>query len=90
MTLNRFLKEIAAAFGRGEFDKPLMTHGEMPPGVSAMHRHKSEITYTFERSEHGGIVRIATLNADALSAIHDFLRYQIREHSTGDPVGVQK
>jgi hypothetical protein len=84
------LKEIAAAFGRGEFDKPLMTHGEMPPGVSAMQRHKSEITYTFERSERGGIVRIATPNADALSAIHDFLRYQIKEHSTGDPVSVQK
>ena len=84
------LQEIAAAFGRGDFEKPLMTHGEVPPGVSGMQRHKSEITYTFERSERGGIVRIATPNADALNAIHDFLRYQIKEHATGDPVTVQK
>jgi hypothetical protein len=55
-----------------------------------MQRHQSEITYTFERSERGGIVRIATANADALNAIHDFLRYQIKEHATGDPVSVQK
>jgi hypothetical protein len=84
------LQEIAAAFGRGDFEKPLMTHGEVPPGVSAMQRHKGEITCTFERNERGGIVRIATQNADALNAIHDFLRYQIKEHATGDPVTVQK
>jgi hypothetical protein len=29
-------------------------------------------------------------NVDALNAIHDFLRYQIREHATGDPMIVQK
>ena len=84
------LQEIATAFGRGDFEKPLMTHGEVPPGVAGMQRHKSEITYTFERSERGGIVRIATQNADALDAIHDFLRYQIKEHATGDPVTVEK
>lgn len=84
------LREIASAFGRGDFEKPLMTHGELPPGVSAMRRHKTEITYTFERSSNGGAVKIATSNADALDAIHDFLRYQIREHATGDPVTVHK
>jgi hypothetical protein len=84
------LQEIAAAFGRGDFEKPLMTHGEVPPGVSGMQRHKGEITYTFERTERGGLVQIATPNADALNAVHDFLRYQIKEHATGDPVSVQK
>ena len=37
------LQEIAATFGRGDFGKPLMTHGEVPTGVSGMQRHKSEI-----------------------------------------------
>ena len=35
------LQEIAPAFGRGDFEKPLMTHGEVPTGVSAMQRHKA-------------------------------------------------
>ena len=84
------LQETAPAFARSDFEKPLMTHGEVPPGVSGMQRHKGEITYAFERNERGGMVQIATSNADALNAIHDFLRYQIREHATGDQVTVQK
>lgn len=84
------LQEIAAAFGRGDFEKPLMTHGEAPTGVSGMQRHRSEMTYTFERTTRGGIVRIATPNAESLNAIHDFLRYQIREHATGESVSVRK
>jgi hypothetical protein len=84
------LQEIAQAFARGDFEKPLMTHGEMPPGVTTMQRLETEITYTYQAAERGGVVRIATSNADARDAIHDFLRYQIKEHETGDPVTVQK
>lgn len=62
----------------------------MPPGVTGLQRHQQEIAYSFEQSDRGGRVRIVTANADALNAIHDFLRYQIREHATGDPVVVQK
>lgn len=84
------LQEIARAFGQGDFEKPLMTHGEMPPGVATMQRLKAAITYTYDATGRGGVVRIATSNADARDAIHDFLRYQIKEHATGDPVTVQK
>ena len=84
------LQDIAQSFAHGDFEKPLMTHGEVPPGVAGMQRRKNDITYSFEQSDRGGSVRIATSNADALSAIHDFLRYQIREHATSDPVAVQK
>jgi hypothetical protein len=84
------LQEIAKSFAAGDFEKPLMTHGEMPSGVSGMQRHKQDIHYTFESSDRGGVVRIMTSNADAVDAIHDFLRYQIRAHATGDPLTVQK
>src|SRR5437879_3509914 len=30
------LKEIAAAFAKGDFAKPFQTHAEVPPGVPAM------------------------------------------------------
>lgn len=77
------LGEIAQAFGIGDFQKPVMTHGELPTGASAMQRRKDRITYAFERTEHGGAVRIRTSDQEALDAIHEFLRYQIREHATG-------
>lgn len=77
------LREIALAFGRGDFEKPFLTHGEVPPGVSAMQRLKKEISFAFEESERGGRVRISTANAEALKAVHAFLSYQIKEHGAG-------
>ncbi len=83
------LEEIATAFAKGDFEKPLMTHGEMPPGVADMQRDKRDITYRFERTDKGGVVRIVTSTEQALKAVHEFLRYQIREHATGDPLTVR-
>ena len=83
------LKEIAAAFGKGDFQKPFMTHSEVPPGVPTLQRLKTAITYTFTETTRGGIVRISTANVEARSALHEFLTYQIKEHATGDPVSLQ-
>ena len=82
------LKEIAVAFKQGDFGKPLMTHGELPPGVPVLQRLKAEISYVYADTDRGGIVRITTANPEALAALHAFLKYQIAEHATGDPVAV--
>lgn len=79
------LQEIAVAFRQGDFGKPLATHSQLPPGVPVMQRLKDAIAYTFEETATGGIVRIATSSAEARSAIHEFLTYQVTEHKTGDP-----
>jgi hypothetical protein len=83
------LEYIAKLFKAGDFDKPMFTHGEMPAGVSVMKRLKEEITYTFEPTEHGGRVRITTANSEAIAAVHEFLRYQIKDHKTGDSLEVK-
>src|SRR5476651_10110 len=80
------LKEIAGEFANGNFDKPFMTHAEVPPGVETMKRLAGKIRYTFTRTNRGGVVRIETGDAEALRAVHEFLRYQITEHGTGDPL----
>ena len=49
---------------------------------------RAEIRYTFEEIEGGGRVRIATSDPAALAAVHDFLRFQIEDHRTGDPLDV--
>lgn len=49
---------------------------------------KGDISYTFEEMDRGGRVRISTANTEAVSAIHDFLRFQIDDHKTGDPTEV--
>ncbi len=75
---------IARMFAEGDFNAPLFIHDQTPPGVAVMRRLKAEIKYEFEETERGGRVRITTSNAEALAAIHDFLRFQIKEHETGD------
>lgn len=84
------LKEIAQAFAAGEFDKPFATHGEVPLGVPVMQAKKSLIRYQYEDRPGGGRVVIKTTDAAALGAIHEFLRYQIVEHKTGDPLTVSR
>jgi len=74
----------------GDFEKPLATHGEMPPGTSAMRERREAIAYSYEKTLGGGRVRIATNDPAAVDAIHDFLGYQIREHATGDPERVRR
>lgn len=79
------LKEIAAQFSEGAFKTPFAVHGKMPPGVPVMDELKKEIEYKFEERENGAQVRITTKNAKALAAVHEFLRFQIEDHQTGDP-----
>jgi hypothetical protein len=78
------LSQIAKLFKEGDFSKPLFIHGEAPPGVATLKRLKSDISYTFETIERGAQVRITSANPDAVEGIHAFLRYQIKDHQTGD------
>lgn len=84
------LKEIAAMFAAGDFSKPFATHGEQPPGIEAMRGAAHRLTFTYEDLPAGGIVRIRARDAGLRNAVHEFLRYQIREHATGDPLTIVK
>lgn len=84
------LSHIAKLFKEGNFSAPMLTHGETPAGVPDMTRMKDDITYTFESIERGGRVRIVTSNEQAIEAVHQFLRYQIKDHKTGDSLEVDK
>lgn len=84
------LSHIAKLFKEGDFSKPMFTHGETPPGVPTMKRLKAEIDYTFEEIENGARVRISSVSPEAIKALHQFLRYQIKEHQTGDSLEPDK
>ncbi len=83
------LKHISQMFAEGDFDAPMFIHDQTPPGVPDMKRLKAEIKYEFEQTERGARVRIKTSNREALTAVHDFLRFQIKEHETGDPLEIK-
>jgi hypothetical protein len=78
------LTHIVTMFSNGEFSIPMFIHDQVPPGVPVMEEKRAEISYSFEDLAAGGRVRIKTENGDALKAIHEFLRFQIADHHTGD------
>ena len=86
--IREHLTHISHAFAGGDFSDPLAVHDQVPDGVPVMQRLKGEIWYTFEETPRGGRVVIKTANPQALDAIHDFLRFQVREHQTGDSLKV--
>ena len=85
------LPHIASMFGQGQFDAPMLVHDSTNvPGTEIMTARKDAIRYRYEDTPAGGRVSITTTDPEALSAVHAFLRYQIAEHRTGDPVTPRK
>lgn len=80
------LQHIAQAFATGDFTLPLFIHETEAPGSAIMKERRSMLSFTFERMPAGGKVIVRTSDRQALTALHDFLRFQIREHKTGDPL----
>jgi Ni/Co efflux regulator RcnB len=83
------LRHIAQAFQSGDFNIPIFVHDQTPPGVPVMTKLKDQIKYQYETVENGGSVVISSGNAEAVAAIHEFLKFQITEHKTGDALEVK-
>ena len=83
------LGHVAKMFAAGDFNAPMLIHDRVPPGVPVLQRRKSEVQYEFRKTDSGGTVRITTANAEALNAVHEFLKFQIEDHRTGDPMDVR-
>jgi hypothetical protein len=88
--IREHMKMIAGMFSRGDFSLPMFIHDTVPPGIEVMKRLKGQITYTEQNTAQGAQVRIITKNPDALAAVHEFLRFQIKDHRTGDPVTIAR
>ncbi|MGB8132325.1 MAG: hypothetical protein WCG81_21235 [Candidatus Angelobacter sp.] len=83
------LGHIRSAFKSGDFNIPGFVHDQTPPGVQTMAKLKTQIQYHYGEIANGGRVTISSSNQEAVEAIHNFLRFQITEHRTGDPLDVQ-
>jgi hypothetical protein len=80
------LEHITSMFTNGDFSVPMLVHDKNPPGADMMKQRRDTMTFTFETMTSGGKIVIRTTDAKGLDALHEFLRFQIREHHTGDPL----
>ena len=84
------LAHITTLFAAGNFSAPVFIHQQNPPGTEAMKRLRHEIQYKLELTKKGARIRIRTKDPEALRAVHEFLRFQISDHQTGDSPDVGK
>lgn len=83
------LRHIASAFAAGDFSLPMFIHDTTPPGppgTDVMKARREQMTFRYEDVGQGGKVVIQTADPAARDALYEFLRFQIREHKTGDPL----
>jgi hypothetical protein len=78
------LREIAGAFGRGDFTAPFLVHAQDVPGTRIMAARHGRIRYRFTDLPRGGELRITTRDREAVTAVHEFLAFQRQEHRAGD------
>ena len=85
------LPHIAQRFGAGGFEAPTQIHGTKEvPGIAVLTALKDRIAYRYTETPNGGRVDITSSDPAAVDAVHDFLKYQIAEHKTGDAKTVSK
>lgn len=85
--IREHLQHIAVVFAKGDFTLPSLIHDtKAVPGVEGMKKNSDALTFTFEPIDRGGHVRIAGRSPEAVAAVHEFLRFQITDHKTGDPL----
>jgi hypothetical protein len=88
--IREHLQHIAGMFKSGDFNAPMLIHARTPPGVPTMKQLRNQIEYRVEETPKGARVRVSSGNLKAVAAIHNFLRFQIQDHQTGDSTTISK
>jgi hypothetical protein len=78
-------KHITQMFSSGNFNAPMLVHGTTAvPGTATMTRLKDQLHWELRETSRGARITITADNKAALDAVHEFLRFQIEDHQTGD------
>lgn len=75
------LQQVARAFAQGDFQIPGFVHDvAVVPGTRVMTQKRALIRYEYAVLPRGGEIRLQASDAEAVSAIHEFLAFQRRDH----------
>lgn len=83
--IRQHMGHIVKMFSEGDFNAPMLIHGQVPPGVPEMKTRLKLIQWKPVATKTGASIVITSKDPAAIAAIHQFLRFQIEDHQTGDP-----
>ncbi len=82
--IRRHFRHITQMFAAGNFSAPMLVHGTDVPGTATMTQLKDQLHWNLQETSRGARITITADNKEVLDAVHDFLRFQIEDHKTGD------
>jgi len=83
-------KHIVQMFSAGNFNAPMLVHDRKDvPGTAVMAQLKDQLHWELQQTPRGAKIIITADNKPALDAVHDFLRFQIEDHDTGDCTAIR-
>ena len=77
-------RHIAQMFADGNFNAPMLVHNTNVPGTATMSKLKDRLHWALTETPRGARLTVTADNKPALDAVHEFLRFQIQDHQTGD------
>lgn len=86
--VRKYLDTQKDLFEKGKADADTEIYGKIPDGLPVLKKLRNEITFFAVKDDDGAALRMFSVNDQARQAIQDFLKFQISEHKTGDPLQV--
>jgi hypothetical protein len=77
-------QHISRRFADGDFTDPMLVHATNVPGTAAMKQQKDALHWDVAETPRGARMVVTADNKPALDALHEFLKFQIEDHKTGD------
>ena len=87
-TVQKYLETQKDLFEKGKADADTGVYGKVPDGLPALKKLRNDITFFAVNTDSGAALRMFSVNDQARQAIQDFMKFQINEHKTGDPLQV--
>ena len=82
-------QHIVRMFAAGNFNAPMLVHSQDVPGTKTMSRRKEELHWELQEIPRGARLTVTADNKETLDAVHEFLRFQIADHKTGDCTAIR-
>ena len=82
--IRNHFRHIAKMFAAGDFNAPMLVHSTAVPGTATMTNLRDQLHWELRQTPRGARIKITADNKAALDAVHEFLRFQISDHNTGD------
>jgi len=80
---------IVQMFALGNFQAPMLVHARDVPGTAVMAQLKDKLHWDLQETPRGTKIMVTADNKASLDAVHEFLRFQIADHKTGDCTAIR-